>query len=77
MSAEAANPQQQELRNFASLLTLTLEIAGLPKAEPGRHYNEGQMEARASTIRNAYKIAKRLIRDVAKDGAGAPAASAT
>jgi len=77
MSAEAANPQQQELRNFASLLTLTLEIAGLPKAEPGRHYNEGQMEARASTIRNAYKIAKRLIRDVAKDSAGTPAASAT
>ena len=71
MSTEAANPQQQELRQFASLLTLTLEIAGLTKAEPGRHFNEGQMEARAGTIRNAYKIAKRLVRDVAKDAATA------
>jgi hypothetical protein len=73
MSTEGVDRQQQELRNFASLLPLTLEIAGLPKAEPGRHFNEGQMESRATTLRNAYKIAKKLVRDVAKDGAASPA----
>lgn len=72
MSTEGADRQQQELRNFASLMPLTFEIAGLPKAEPGRHLNEGQMEVRANTIKNAYKIAKRLLRDVAKEAA-APA----
>lgn len=67
-----ADRQQQELRNFMSLLPLTLEIAGLPKAEPGRHFNEGQLEVRCSTIRNAYKVAKKLLRDVAKDQTAAP-----
>lgn len=69
MSTDAADRQQQELRNFMSLLPLTLEIAGLPKAEQGRHFNEGQLEVRGSTIRNAYKLAKKLLRDVAKDSA--------
>ncbi len=74
MSAEAADRQQQELRNFASLLPLTLEIAGLPKAEPGRHFNDGQMEVRANTVRNAYKTAKKLLRDVAKEAMAPPPA---
>jgi hypothetical protein len=74
MSNEAADRQQQELRNFQSLLTLTLEIAGLPKAEPGRHFNEGQMEVRATTVRHAYKAAKKLLRDVAKEALAPPQA---
>jgi len=73
MSNEAADRQQQELRNFQSLLPLTLEIAGLPKAEPGRHFNEGQMEVRANTVRHAYKAAKKLLRDVAKEALTPPA----
>lgn len=71
MSTDAADRQQQELRNFMSLLPLTLEIAGLPKAEAGRHFNEGQLEVRCTTIRNAYKLAKKVLRDVAKDSAAA------
>jgi hypothetical protein len=74
MSADAADRQQQELRNFASLLPLTLEIAGLPKAEPGRHFNEGQLEVRANTVRNAYKTAKKLLREVAKEALAPPPA---
>lgn len=69
MNPEPADRQQQEMRNFMSLLPLTLEIAGLPKAEPGRHFNEGQLDVRCSTIRNAYKAAKKLLRDVGKDSA--------
>jgi hypothetical protein len=67
MSNEAADRQQQEMRNFLSLLPLTVEIAGLPQTEAGRFLNEGQMEVRATAIRNAYKVAKRVVREVAKE----------
>ena len=66
MSADAANQQQQKAREFMSLMPLTLEIAGLPKSETGRYYNEGQLEARAVTIRAAYKIARQVVIDVTK-----------
>ena len=58
--------QQQKINEFLRLLPLTLEIAGLPKAEPGRHYNEDQMSVRANTLRNAYKVARQLILEVVK-----------
>jgi len=61
-----ADRQQQKVREFLSLLPLTLEIAGLAKAEAGRHLNEGQMEARVNTIKTAYKMARQLVLDVAK-----------
>ena len=67
MSNEGADRQQQEMRNFLSLLPLTVEIAGLPQTEAGRFLNEGQMEVRATAIRNAYKVAKRVVREVAKE----------
>ena len=58
--------QQQKVQEFLKLLPLTLAVAGLPAAEAGRHFNEGQMEARATTLRAAYKIARQIILDVAK-----------
>jgi len=76
MANEAVDRQQQEMRNFLSLLPLTVEIAGLPQTEAGRFLNEGQMEVRATAIRNAYKVAKKVVRDVAKEAlqpASAPA----
>ncbi|MCS6851482.1 MAG: hypothetical protein NZ700_09995 [Gemmataceae bacterium] len=66
MGTESVDRQQQRLREFMSLLPLTLEIAGLPRAEPGRHFNEGQMEVRANTIRTAYKMARQLALEIAK-----------
>jgi hypothetical protein len=66
MSAESADRQQQKVREFMGLMPLTMAIAGLPQSEPGRHFNEGQMETRANTIRAAYKIARQVILDVAK-----------
>lgn len=66
MSTEGADRQQQKVREFMSLLPLTVEIAGLPVVEAGKHLNEGQMEVRANTIRAAYKIARQVILDVAK-----------
>jgi hypothetical protein len=66
MSTEGVDRQQVKVREFMSLLPLTIALAGLPEAEPGKHYNEGQLEARATTLRTAYKIARQIILDVAK-----------
>ena len=66
MGAEGIDRQQQKVQEFLRLLPLTLAVAGLPEVEPGRHLNEGQMEARATTIRGAYKIARQIILEVAK-----------
>ncbi len=66
MGAEGSDRQQQKVREFMSLLPLTLELAGLPRAEPGRYYNEGQIDARCTTVKAAYKVARQMILDVAK-----------
>ena len=67
MSSEVSvDRQQQKVTEFLRLLPLTMEIAGLPKSEPGRHFNEGQMDVRANTLKLAYKLARQLILDVAK-----------
>lgn len=66
MSNEAIDRQQQKINEFMRLLPLTVEIAGLPRAEAGRHLNEGQMEVRLATLRTAYKFARQLILEVAK-----------
>jgi hypothetical protein len=66
MSTESPDRQQQKVREFMSLLPLTLAIAGLPDCELGKHYNEGQMDARATSIKSAYKMARQVVLDVAK-----------
>jgi hypothetical protein len=66
MSTESADRQQQKVREFMQLLPLTLALAGLAEASAGQHLSEGQMEARATTLRGAYKVARQLILDVVK-----------
>jgi hypothetical protein len=66
MGTEGGDRQQQKVQEFMRLLPLTLAVAGLPDAESGRHLNEGQMEARATTLRTAYKIARQIIMDIAR-----------
>jgi hypothetical protein len=66
MSAEGPDRQQQKINEFFRLLPLTLAIAGLPDSEPGKHFNDGQMDVRGTTIRNAYKVARLVILEVAK-----------
>jgi hypothetical protein len=66
MNVEGPDRQQQKINEFLRLLPLTLAIAGLPNAEPGKHLNEGQMEVRAADIRNAYKFARQVILEIAK-----------
>ena len=64
MSTEGADRQQQKVTEFMRLLPLTLAVAGLPDSEPGKYFNEGQMENRATALRAAYKVARQLIMDV-------------
>jgi hypothetical protein len=66
MGAEGIDRQQQKVQEFLRLLPLTVAVAGLPEVEPGKHLTEGQMEARATTIRTAYKLARQIILDIAK-----------
>ncbi len=65
MSTDAER-QQQKVREFMSLLPLTMAIAGLPENVPGKYVTEGQLEARASAIRTAYKVARQIIIDAAR-----------
>jgi hypothetical protein len=66
MGAEGFDRQQQKVQEFLRLMPLTLAVAGLPASEPGRHLTESQMEARATSIRTAYKVARQIILDVAQ-----------
>ena len=65
MSADI-DRQQAKMKEFMSLLPLTVELAGITHAEAGRPFSESQLEARAMSIRNAYKVARQLVIDIAK-----------
>jgi hypothetical protein len=67
MSTDAsADLKAQKYREFLSLLPLTLAIAGLPEAEGGKYFNEGQMDNRATNLKLAYKVARQVIQDIVK-----------
>jgi hypothetical protein len=67
MSTDAgADRSQMKQREFMQLLPLTLAIAGLPEAEHGKYYNEGQLEVRANVLKNAFKYARQLVIEVSK-----------
>ena len=66
MSTDTSDRQQQKVREFMGLLPLTIALAGLADASPGQHLNEGQMEARATTLKMAYKVARQVVLDIVK-----------
>lgn len=53
---------QQKYRQFLDLLPLTISLAGLPPSE-GRLFGEEHLEARAITMRIAYKVARNLAKE--------------
>lgn len=59
-----SNEQQRSYREFLDLLPLTIEIAGLPKSEPGRYYTEDQLESRLITLRHAYRFSRQVAREL-------------
>ena len=66
MSPETAGLQQAKMKEFMQLLPLTIELAGLPKAEVGKQFSEGQMEVRILVIKNAFKLARQMLVEIAK-----------
>ena len=65
MSNDPIDQQRRNINEFMQILPLTLAIAGLPDAAATQHFTEGQMEARAATLRNAYKQARAVIKEIA------------
>ena len=55
--------QQRNYREFLDLIPLTIEIAGLPRSEPGRYYSEDQLESRLITLRHAYRFSRQVARE--------------
>jgi hypothetical protein len=58
----AASDLQQKYRQFLDLMPLTLALAGLPTSE-NRLYTEDQIEARAITVRAAYRVARNTAKE--------------
>jgi hypothetical protein len=54
---------QRRYREFLDLMPLTLSLAGLPTSEGTRPYTEEQIEARAFTIKHAWKEARQVARE--------------
>lgn len=57
--------QQQSLREFIQLLPVTVQLAGLARAEPGKYFTPEQMEARVITLKQAYKISRQMLQEIA------------
>ena len=56
--------KQARMKEFMQLLPLTLELAGLAKADPARPFTADQLEGRVMSVRSAYKVARALIKEV-------------
>lgn len=66
MADELATPdqRQQKMKEFMSLLPLTIEIAGMPTSGLNELLTSANMEARVICLKNAYKLARQMIREL-------------
>jgi hypothetical protein len=60
--------KQSRMTEFMKLLPLTLELAGLPKADPQRAFTADQIEGRVLSIRTAFRAARNLLKEVGETG---------
>ena len=60
--ATSAADLQQKYRQFLDLMPMTVALAGLPPSEH-RLFSEEQLEARAITMRLAYKVARNVAKE--------------
>jgi hypothetical protein len=56
--------KQGRMTEFMKLLPLTLELAGLAKADAGRPFTGDQIEGRVMSVRTAFKAARALLKEV-------------
>lgn len=64
----SAELKQSRMTEFMKMLPLTLELAGLPKADPARPFTADQIEGRVMSLRSAFKAARALLREVGETG---------
>ncbi len=57
---------QRKYREFIELMPVTLAIAGLSPAEKTRSYTPEQMEARANVVLNAFRAARKMVREAVR-----------
>ena len=70
MDQQVSNEMKQNrMTEFIRLLPLTLELAGLPKADPTRPFTHEQIEGRALSVRSAFKVARALVKEIGEGGA--------
>ncbi len=55
-----ASEVQARYKQFLELLPLTISLAGLPAADHGKSYSDDQLEARATTVKKAYRQARNI-----------------
>ena len=65
----SAEVKQNRMTEFMKLLPLTIELAGLPKADPTRPFTPDQIEGRVLSLRAAFRAARALVKDVGESGA--------
>ncbi len=65
-AAPSAEVRQQRAREFLQMLPLTLELAGLPKCEPGKMFTSDQLDLRVLHLRTAYKLARSLVKEMSE-----------
>jgi hypothetical protein len=54
------------MAEFMRLLPLTEVIAGIPHCEHGKSFTEGQLEVRCTQLKNAFKMAKQILREISQ-----------
>lgn len=54
---------KQKYREFLDLIPITIALAGLPTSEHGKYHTADQIEARAMSVRTAYKVARQIVRE--------------
>lgn len=69
MEPVSAEVKQNRMTEFMKLLPLTLDLAGLSKADPARPFTPDQIEGRAMSVRMAFKAARALVKDIGDNGA--------
>jgi hypothetical protein len=67
MSTElTAEVRNQRIKEFLQILPLTIELAGLPQCDPNRLFSADQMDLRCTNLKNAYKLARQLLKELSE-----------
>lgn len=69
MSELTPEVRQQRAKEFLQILPLTVELAGLPHAAPATFFTTDQLDQRVVTLKNAYKHARKLLKEISEEGA--------